>query len=348
MFALLGPNGAGKSTTLKVASGQIVPSAGAIVVNGHEITGTAPDKLARAGVCLIPEGRGIFPNLTVAENLRMASYAGVSYKQVQEIAFSQFPRLQERRGQLAGTLSGGEQQMLAMSRALATDPALLLLDELSMGLAPLIVHELYERVAELARSGLSILIVEQFAQSVLGVADRAAIMLHGRIDRRGRSERDRRRAHRRLHGNVRTGDTARMTIMEPSTSDETNAASARLSPRLQEFNREIEKLQVSGGRANKEKTGLTIAIVLFVAAVAVEVIAFIVSSGAEDARDQTDMIILALLGVVLALGSVALFVRNALTRWFRYWLVRPDLRGPRADRPAPRRPAEIEPVPALA
>lgn len=185
VFALLGPNGAGKSTTLKVASGQITPSAGTIHMHGHEVTGTAPDRLARAGVCLIPEGRGIFPNLTVAENLRMASYAGVSYRKVQDVAFDQFPRLRERRGQLAGTLSGGEQQMLAMSRALATDPALLLLDELSMGLAPLIVHELYERVAELARSGLSILIVEQFAQSVLGVADRAAIMLHGRIDRVG-------------------------------------------------------------------------------------------------------------------------------------------------------------------
>ena len=185
VFALLGPNGAGKSTTLKVASGQIVPSAGSILLNGHEVTGTPSDKLARAGVCLIPEGRGIFPNLTVAENLRMASYAGVSYRQVQDIAFDQFPRLRERRSQLAGTLSGGEQQMLAMSRALATNPAILLLDELSMGLAPLIVHELYERVAELARSGLSILIVEQFAQSVLGVADRAAIMLHGRIDRVG-------------------------------------------------------------------------------------------------------------------------------------------------------------------
>jgi branched-chain amino acid transport system ATP-binding protein len=185
VYALLGPNGAGKTTTLSVCSGQIVPSAGQLLLNGREVNGVSSDALARAGVCLVPEGRGIFPNLTVTENLRMATFAGTSYRHVVERAFTQFPRLKERHRQLAGTLSGGEQQMLAMSRALATDPALLLLDELSMGLAPLIVEELYSRVAELARSGLSILIVEQFAQAVLGVADVASIMLHGRVTRTG-------------------------------------------------------------------------------------------------------------------------------------------------------------------
>jgi branched-chain amino acid transport system ATP-binding protein len=185
VYALLGPNGAGKTTTMAVASGQIVPSAGQVLLNGREINGVGPDALARAGVCLVPEGRGVFPNLTVTENLRMFTYAGVSFSDVQDKAFAQFPRLKERRKQIAGTMSGGEQQMLAMARALATDPALLLLDELSMGLAPLIVEELYERVAELARSGLSILIVEQFAQAVLGVATKASIMLHGRITRTG-------------------------------------------------------------------------------------------------------------------------------------------------------------------
>ncbi|MDH4168964.1 MAG: ABC transporter ATP-binding protein [Acidimicrobiia bacterium] len=185
VMALLGPNGAGKSTTLGVASGQIHPTAGRLLISGRELNGVRPEALARAGVCLVPEGRGIFPNLTVAENIRMMTYSGGSYADVQSRAFAQFPRLEERRRQLAGTLSGGEQQMLSMARALATDPALLMLDELSMGLAPIIVEELYGQVAELARSGLSILIVEQFAQTVLGVADIAAIMLQGRIQRTG-------------------------------------------------------------------------------------------------------------------------------------------------------------------
>ncbi|MCU1483624.1 MAG: transporter ATP-binding protein [Actinomycetia bacterium] len=185
VYALLGPNGAGKTTTLGVCSGQIVPSAGQILINGREVNGTSSDALARAGVCLVPEGRGIFPNLTVTENLRMYTHAGVGFAEIQEQAFAQFPRLKERRKQIAGTLSGGEQQMLSMSRALATKPALLLLDELSMGLAPLIVEELYERVADLAREGISILIVEQFAQAILGVSTVASIMLHGRITRTG-------------------------------------------------------------------------------------------------------------------------------------------------------------------
>ena len=185
VYALLGPNGAGKTTTLAVCSGQIQPSAGQVLVYGREINGVSSDSLARAGVCLVPEGRGIFPNLTVTENLRMFTHAGVPFSHVQEKAFTQFPRLKERRKQVAGTLSGGEQQMLSMARALSTNPALLLLDELSMGLAPLIVEELYEIVAGLAREGISILIVEQFAQAVLGVSTIASIMLHGRITRTG-------------------------------------------------------------------------------------------------------------------------------------------------------------------
>jgi len=185
VHALLGPNGAGKTTTLGVCSGQIVPSGGQLVVSGREVQGASSDSLARAGVCLVPEGRGIFPNLTVIENLRMFTHAGTPFSELQDQAFTQFPRLKERRKQVAGTLSGGEQQMLAMSRAMATSPALLLLDELSMGLAPLIVEELYERVAAMAAQGVSILVVEQFAQAVLGVADIASIMLHGRITRTG-------------------------------------------------------------------------------------------------------------------------------------------------------------------
>ena len=185
VYALLGPNGAGKSTTLGVASGQIVPSSGSLVVCGRDVTGVAPDALARAGVCVVPEGRGIFPNLSVIENLRMATFTGARFHDVLERAFTQFPRLRERRKQTAGTLSGGEQQMLAMARALATEPAVLLVDELSMGLAPIIVEELYEHVGRIAAMGLSILIVEQFVHEILGIADVAGIMLHGRIEHTG-------------------------------------------------------------------------------------------------------------------------------------------------------------------
>jgi len=181
VVALLGPNGAGKSTTVKVCAGLLRPTAGEFRIAGHDVTGVTSDQLARLGVCTIPEGRGIFPNLTVRENLWMATQVGVERDRIEEIAFARFPRIGERRGQLAGTLSGGEQQMLAMSRALATDPAVLLLDELSMGLAPLIVGELYEIVQQVAAFGVSILVVEQFATAVLGIADLAAIMLHGEI-----------------------------------------------------------------------------------------------------------------------------------------------------------------------
>jgi branched-chain amino acid transport system ATP-binding protein len=188
VFALLGPNGAGKSTTLCVASGQMQPTAGSVAIAGRRVNGAGPDALARAGVCTIPEGRGVFPNLTVRENLQMMTFSGRSLKTIEEIAYEQFPRLAERRSQMVGTLSGGEQQMLSMARGLATDPALLLLDELSMGLAPMIVEELYGHVARIAASGVSILVVEQFARTVLGVADRAAIMAHGRIQRVGAPE----------------------------------------------------------------------------------------------------------------------------------------------------------------
>jgi branched-chain amino acid transport system ATP-binding protein len=185
VVALLGPNGAGKTTTLLVASGQMPATAGCVHVAGRHVNGVRPDQLARLGLCTIPEGRGIFPSLTVRENLRMITFGGPSLRQVEERAFAQFPRLKERLGQVAGTLSGGEQQMLAMARALGSDPAVLLLDELSMGLAPLIVEELYGLVADIARQGVSILVVEQFARAVLGVADVAVIMQHGRATATG-------------------------------------------------------------------------------------------------------------------------------------------------------------------
>jgi branched-chain amino acid transport system ATP-binding protein len=179
VLAVLGPNGAGKTTTLEVLAGLHPLTGGDVFVAGRRVNGADPSDLARTGLCLIPEGRGIFPNLTVRENLRMASHARRSARAIEAAAYERFPRLGDRRKQLAGTMSGGEQQMLALARGLATDPAVLVLDELSMGLAPLVVEELYEQVASLARTGVSVLVVEQFARVVLGVADRAAIMLHG-------------------------------------------------------------------------------------------------------------------------------------------------------------------------
>jgi branched-chain amino acid transport system ATP-binding protein len=186
VFALLGPNGAGKSTLLRVASGGHPAWSGHVHVAGVHVNGAAPEGLARLGVCTVPEGRSIFANLTVADNLRMMSYRrGVSEDDIEERAYASFPRLAERRDQLAGTLSGGEQQMLAMARAVATEPKVLLLDEISLGLAPRIVAQLYEHVAELKERGLAILLVEQFVQTALSVADFAAVMSQGRIYRMG-------------------------------------------------------------------------------------------------------------------------------------------------------------------
>jgi branched-chain amino acid transport system ATP-binding protein len=188
VVALLGPNGAGKTTTLRVAAGVHPPQSGRLLLGGRDLTGASPRDLARAGVCLIPEGRGVFPNLTVRDNLLMMTFTGRSRAQIEEIAFSRFPVLAGRARQPAGTLSGGEQQMLALARGLATDPAVLLLDELSMGLAPLVVSRLYEQVAEIARQGVAVLVVEQFAAAALGIADHAAVLVRGRVERQGRPD----------------------------------------------------------------------------------------------------------------------------------------------------------------
>jgi branched-chain amino acid transport system ATP-binding protein len=187
VVALLGPNGAGKSTMIKVVSGLLRPTSGQLIVGGRDVTGAAANALARAGLCTIPEGRGIFPNLTVRENLLMATYSGHKLSDIEESTYARFPRLSERRTQLAGTMSGGEQQMLSLARALATDPVILLLDELSMGLAPLIVAELYQQVAAIAAEGVSVLVVEQFARTVLGVADQAVLLAHGKVQVAGKA-----------------------------------------------------------------------------------------------------------------------------------------------------------------
>ena len=185
VMALLGPNGGGKTTLLGVCAGTLAPSGGEVRFDGAAVTSLSADARARRGMCTVPEGRGIFPNLSVRENLLMATQVGVPMGQIEDLAFEQFPQLAVRRKQLAGTLSGGEQQMLALARAFATGPKLLLLDELSLGLAPIVVAELYQKVRELAEGGLSILLVEQFARTALPIADAAAVVLQGVIAQQG-------------------------------------------------------------------------------------------------------------------------------------------------------------------
>ncbi|MGW6702334.1 ABC transporter ATP-binding protein [Nocardia sp. NPDC055049] len=193
VVALLGPNGAGKTTTLRVAAGVRAVTAGRLVLGGRDVTGADPRDLAAAGVCLIPEGRGVFPNLSVRDNLLMMTFTGKTHAEIEEVAFSRFPILAQRADQIAGTMSGGEQQMLALARGLATDPAVLLLDELSMGLAPLVVERLYEQVGEIARQGVAVLVVEQFAAAVLDIADHAAVLVRGRIEHQGPADGELRR-----------------------------------------------------------------------------------------------------------------------------------------------------------
>jgi branched-chain amino acid transport system ATP-binding protein len=188
VLAVLGPNGAGKTTMLRVISAMVAPTSGELVMGGRVLNGVDAGDLARAGVCTVPEGRAVFPNLSVRENLWLTTCTverggrrGARRRAVEDVAFAYFPRLADRRNELAGNLSGGEQQMLAMARAIATRPGLLLLDELSMGLAPLIVDQLFTTVGRLAAEGIAIIIVEQFATAVLDLADRAVLVDNGRI-----------------------------------------------------------------------------------------------------------------------------------------------------------------------
>ena len=181
VFALFGPNGAGKSTTLRVASGQIAPSGGSVKISGREVNGVRPHALAKAGVCLIPEGRGVFPNLTVNDNLRMWARSGTPYRVIAEKSFHYFPRLHERRNQLAGTLSGGEQQMLAVGRALMSRPKLMMMDEPSLGLAPLVVKGIFDIIKEINKQGVTILLIEQNANMALHTADMGYVLETGRI-----------------------------------------------------------------------------------------------------------------------------------------------------------------------
>ncbi len=185
MVALLGANGAGKTTTLRTISGLLAPSAGAILFDGAEIGGLPAQQVVKHGIAHLPEGRDLFPTLTVEENLRFGylprrkdkgAYAGAL-----EQAYTFFPKLKERRAQAAGTMSGGEQQMLGIARAIMSAPKLLVVDELSLGLAPIIVEQLFDILAEVNRAGASVLIVEQFVHMALANTNRAYVLAKGEV-----------------------------------------------------------------------------------------------------------------------------------------------------------------------
>jgi branched-chain amino acid transport system ATP-binding protein len=184
IVSLIGANGAGKTTTLKAVSGILAPRSGKIVFEGRNLAGVPQHRIARMGISHVPEGRGIFANMTVRENLDMGAYTrrpGREAAERLEKVFALFPRLAERSGQMAGTLSGGEQQMLAIGRAMVAGPALMLLDEPSMGLSPLLVGEIFDMIAEVNRNGATILLVEQNAWMALTVAHRAYVLEAGSI-----------------------------------------------------------------------------------------------------------------------------------------------------------------------
>jgi branched-chain amino acid transport system ATP-binding protein len=187
LLALLGPNGAGKSSTLRAITGLLRPSAGTVSFRGARIDRTPAEKIARLGIAHVPEGRGIFPDLTVRENLRMPTgkLTQQQFEAALELVHRYFPRLGERASQLGGTLSGGEQQQLAIGRALMVRPALLLLDEMSLGLAPTIVEQLFEILRRINADGVAVLLVEQYVGAALEIADTAVVLEKGRARLRG-------------------------------------------------------------------------------------------------------------------------------------------------------------------
>ena len=191
VVTLIGANGAGKTTTLRTVTGLLSPTEGRILFEGQEISGRPTHQLVARGISMSPEGRGVFANLTVRENLQMGAYLKKNKAEIAqdlERGFRMFPRLKERESQKAGTLSGGEQQMLAMARALMSRPRLLLLDEPSLGLAPLVVHTIFEAIDEIRGEGTTILLVEQNAHAALKHSDRAYVLETGRIVMEGPSK----------------------------------------------------------------------------------------------------------------------------------------------------------------
>ncbi len=191
IVTLIGANGAGKTTTLKTISGILRPKSGTVVYKGTEISKVAPEKIVSLGISQVPEGRRVFQTMSVMENLEMGAYLRKDKKEIlndMENVFGRFPRLKERRKQMAGTLSGGEQQMLAIGRALMARPELMLMDEPSMGLAPLLVKEIFEIIKDINSRGTTILLVEQNANMALSIADKAYVIETGEIVLQGSAE----------------------------------------------------------------------------------------------------------------------------------------------------------------
>ena len=191
IVTLIGANGAGKSTTLRTITGLVKASSGSITWNGEELLGKPIDKIVTTGIAMSPEGRRVFPDMTVLENLKIGAYLRKDKAEIQkdiQWVYSLFPRLEERHWQLAGTLSGGEQQMLAVGRALMSRPKLMMLDEPSLGLAPLVVQDIFTIIREINRQGVTVLLVEQNANMALKIADQAYVLETGKITMEGNAK----------------------------------------------------------------------------------------------------------------------------------------------------------------
>ena len=191
IVSLIGANGAGKTTTLHTITGLVHPKSGSVLYKGQELTHVPAHKIVSMGMVHVPEGRRIFQNLTVYDNLLLGAYSRKDKKEIEEnmaAVFAQFPRLEERRRQLAGTLSGGEQQMLAMGRALLSNPDLIVLDEPSMGLSPLLVGEVFEIIKSFSEAGKTVLLVEQNAKKAMSISDRAYVLENGVITMSGKAD----------------------------------------------------------------------------------------------------------------------------------------------------------------